>query len=872
MDNTPAKEKAADPNETTGDTESALQFRSYAHLRDTHEQLQAAHAAARSGKQTSDETDTPAIQAFVEKARATGAVLSREDERRAAQTILDYWSAELITSSAVSNKDWSPATLSPCLSEPDPTHAFDPTDISPEATARRQRARTQIRLSAVVRRWRDAGEANDYLLSGTALDEAEDHMDLDPGIKALVLKSRSLERRRTKRRWIGFSAVIAVLSALCIALAILWQLSENLRHVAEEQRAKAEQQTEIALQERSNAERQAELAEKERLYAEKQESIATRQAELAENQRKEAESQKLEAEKQQEVAEAKQLEAVKAFEVAQTRVSELEQAQTQLDMSLRVINRAITQGAIKRAALPPDVLAALDNAVSSRYEFPALGDPFMTGYNPDFLGFTVRRPTLSADLEASAFLGGGSLHYVNYSLIFDKEKRQPIFAASNLDRSQLVVLPRVSGAILKDPRVPPNLQPALPDRGSLPGSGHIPLVGGEIAWGAFFQGAEFEASEKLAGVTRVFPNVIPAQADLNRRAWSEIDRWILTEHNKAANNVLIYSGPIPSASDQVIDGVRVSKQYWKIAVSRAPLTRVSDRVDALSVDAFIIGGHRTAPVGGAVDRGGNPLFDLEAHRVDIHEIERLTGLTFDDKIRDASVPPVISDPGPVKAPGQELAESVDLLNSPTNSTRANTTQQMINALGPKGIGNAGQEKVVTALLDQLDGLAASELTTTGLYNYTLVLSQIPFQTWDLESWSALRIRALKSMRNLETLGRKGEIHIAPKARQNINEVKGNLGAETTGLETVEFRFDGISRSQAVEISFAMQELGWDIPGEERNRTAKGLNEVRYGAEFDEATAQILAEDLKTLWQNGACCKVVQDNEIKQGFLEIWISD
>lgn len=864
MDNTPADDVSVDPNGSTGDAGKDRQFSSYSQLRDTHERLTKAHAAARTEKQASHEADTPAILAFVEKARATGSILSREDERRAAQTILDYWSAELITSSAVGDKDWSPAALSPCLTGTDPSHALDPTDISPAAAARRRRAREQIRLSAVVRRWRDSGESNDYLLSGSALDEAEDHMDLDPGIKALVLKSRSLERRRTKRRWIGFSAAIAVLSALCVALAILWQFSENHRRIAEVQRAEAEKQTERAIQ-------QTKLANRERLNAEKQKNIATRQAEMAENQRKEAESQKLEAEKQQEVAEAKQLEAVEAFEVAQTRVSELEQAQTQLDMSLRVINRAVNEGSIKRATLPPDVLAALDNAVSSRYEFPTLGDPFMTGYNPDFLGFVVRRPKLSPDLEASAFLGGGSLHYVNYSLTFDEQKRQPIFSASNLDRSQLLVLPRVSGAVLKDPRVPPEMQPDLPDRGTLPGSGHMPLVGGEIAWGAYFQGAEYEASDKLAGVTRVFPNIIPAPADLDRRAWSEIDRWILTEHNKSANNVIIYSGPIPGAEDQVVDGVRISKRYWKIAVSRAPLTRASDQVDALHVDAFVVGGQRTVSAGGAVDRGGNPLFNLNAHRVGINEVERLTGLTFDDKIRQADAR-ILSDPGHDKAPGQDLAESVGLLNSPQNSARTSTTQQMVSALGPKGIGHAGQEKIVTALLDQLDALAAPELTTTGLYNYTLILSRVPFQTWNLESWNSLRIRALKAMRKLETQGRRGEIRIAPKARQNINDVKGNLGAETTGLETIEFRFDGISRSQAVEISFALQEMGWDIPGEERTGTVSGLNEVRYGAEIDQATAQILAEDLQTLWQNGACCKVVQNDDIKPGFLEISISD
>ena len=818
------------------------EIRSYSELSKQHQRFSKAHAAARSGApNTGDGKMT--IQSFVDAAKESGSYISKEDERRAAQSILDFWSAELINSSSVDTKDWSPAVLKPYTGDND--HFQDPEaqDISPEIALKRRQARELIRLSAVVRRWRDSGESSDYLLSGTALDQAEEHMDLDPGIKALVLKSRSLERRKTKNRWIGFTVVIVVLSFLSVALSILWQLAETERKRAEEQTALANQKI----------------------------IIAEQQKKMAEEQRKLAESQKIKADDLRELAVEKSIETSEAFELSQTRVRELENAQTQLDIAIRVIANAIKSGAISHDAVPGPILTTLENAVSSSFEFPLNDNPYMTGYNSDFLGVPLRRPTLSDNREATAFLGGGSLHYVNYSLTFDEEARNAIFTASNLDRTQLLVLPRATGKILRDPRIPDYLQPVLPEHGDRTAPENALLVGGEIAWGPFFEGGEFAASEKLASVTKVFPNIIPREAALDRQTWLELDRWILTKHNRSANKVNIFAGSVPGDDDSMVAGIRIPSQYWKIAVSKEPLTRISERLDSLRVDAFLIKTGQRQNTGGTVNPRGESVFDPQKYRVRISDIEKLTGLKFDDRIREADEFELqaAQDPEP---PAQVLAENIDLLNLEQETAGATITQNIVNAFGTKGIAYDDQEKIAAALLQQLTKLEASELTTTGLYNYSLILSRIPYQTWDLDSWKPLKTQALNITRKLENLGRRGEIHIAPKSRENLNELKGNLGAETTGLETIRFQFAGMDRNTAVDISFALQELGWDIPGEERTGDARGLNEVRYGPDTDKEIAEILSEDLKTLWTGPGCCKTVQDKTIDPGSLRIRISE
>ena len=839
-----------------GETGSAG-FSGYAELREAHSQFSKRYAAARSGVgSTGDGGD--GIHAFVDKAKEAGAFIVREDERRAAQTILDYWSAELINASSGSGKDWSPAVLAPPMDDQDRFRDPDARDISPELAERRRRARDQIRLSAVVRRWRDSGESSDYLLSGAALRDAENHMDLDPEIKALVLKSRESERRKSTYRWVGLTTAVAILSVLCVALWFMWRQANDDKIIAETQTGIAKQQEQRALEQQKRAETLKAAAEVQKREAENQK-------ELAEKLRAAAESQKIEADRQRERAEEKTIETSKAFESSQARVRELENAQTQLDAALRVIGEAIRTGVLAESDIPPELLSSLENVARSHYRFPTDALRQMTGYNPDFLGVPVRRPSLPNGLESHTLNDGTPLPYVNYSLVFDTLRRSAVYTASNLDRSQLLVLPRVAGTIVKDPRIPDALQPLSADPRVYPALETSLLAANEIAWGPFFEGREYEAAEKLASVTRVFPNVVPEEAGIDRQTWAALERWILTEHNISATKVSIFTGTVPAADDPVISGVSIPRQYWKVAVSREPVTRISESLNALRVDAFVIKAGR-GPASGAKGAPFNP----QPYRVSIGDIEGLTGLTFDDRIRDAAARGHASaQDGESEA--KMLAAQVNLLNAAQSSTRTDVTQQIVNAVGPKGLSLTDQREVIAALLDQLDRTVVQDLTTTGLYNFLFSLSQVPAFTWEQPGWKPLRDRALQTVRDLEQLARSSKIHIAPKTRENLSEWEVNLGGEVGNQETIYFQFAGMTREKALEVSFGLRDLGWKIPGEERTAAAAGRNEIRYGAEDDKPTAEFLATDLKTMWPNEACCKTVRNAKIQKGVIEVWIS-
>ena len=89
---------------------------------------------------------------------------------------------------------------------------------------------------------------------------------------------------------------------------------------------------------------------------------------------------------------------------------------------------------------------------------------------------------------------------------------------------------------------------------------------------------------------------------------------------------------------------------------------------------------------------------------------------------------------------------------------------------------------------------------------------------------------------------------------------------------VYFQFAGLERKDAEQISKALQDAGWTIPGEERTPKAVKTNEIR----FNPADAKD-AEDLRTLTN-----KILSDlklqitlerkpkSDAKPGFVEIWI--
>src|SRR5664279_4701253 len=188
-------------------------YQSLAALRDGHLAL----------KQSISESAMPgaantaaSIRAYLAKAREAGAFITDARERRAAQGILDYWSAELAGLPDAAAEDFTPLLLLPADTERVATASQGDGAESAAATANKETDRALIRLSAMARQWRDSDKQPGYLLSGETIEEAARFKDQDPNLAEFVEASQQVverAKRIRKRVWLGIVVVSVLLAA-----------------------------------------------------------------------------------------------------------------------------------------------------------------------------------------------------------------------------------------------------------------------------------------------------------------------------------------------------------------------------------------------------------------------------------------------------------------------------------------------------------------------------------------------------------------------------------------------------------------------------------------------------------------------------------
>jgi hypothetical protein len=203
-------------------------YQSLAALRDGHLAL----------KQSISESAMPgaantaaSIRAFLGKARNAGAFITDAKERRAAQGILDYWSAELAGLPDAAAEDFTPLLLLPADTERAAAPQGDRAE-SAATTANKETDRALIRLSAMARQWRDSGKQAGYLLSGETIEEAARFKDQDPNLAEFVEASQQVVERRKKFKRRLWSA-IGVASVLLVAAGTVIWYTEYLSRTLE---------------------------------------------------------------------------------------------------------------------------------------------------------------------------------------------------------------------------------------------------------------------------------------------------------------------------------------------------------------------------------------------------------------------------------------------------------------------------------------------------------------------------------------------------------------------------------------------------------------------------------------------------------------
>jgi uncharacterized protein YjbI with pentapeptide repeats len=146
------------------------------------------------------------VRTFIRRAQASGASIGDEGDRQSAQAIIDYWTAELASSSEARESDYLPTLLAPFAAHPTldiiPPNTPDHKEEKASESEEEKEARKIIRLSATARLWRDADNERGFLLVGRALEWAARHRDKDEDIAQLVDESERAVRHKRKMNWI----------------------------------------------------------------------------------------------------------------------------------------------------------------------------------------------------------------------------------------------------------------------------------------------------------------------------------------------------------------------------------------------------------------------------------------------------------------------------------------------------------------------------------------------------------------------------------------------------------------------------------------------------------------------------------------------
>lgn len=252
------------------------------------------------------------------------------------------------------------------------------------------------------------------------------------------------------------------------------------------------------------------------------------------------------------------------------------------------------------------------------------------GYDPDFLGFRVPLPALSASMQKSTvevpqeFRRNGDKHilnYHNYSVAMNKRRRLAWYAAAAIDGDNRPNLgPRKGDKWFFDFRIDQKFQvgeEAYVDEHI--DRGHVNRRE-DTAWGM-----SLDAARKANNDTFHFTNCTPQLSAFNQGQdrWQGLENFMLNKSKKEKRRMVVISGPVFASNDPLYRNnkmsfsLRIPLEFWKVCV----LVRQDNSVAAT---AFILGQEDIQGLPGFEDE----VFDAQAAQITIAELEEKTGLSF----------------------------------------------------------------------------------------------------------------------------------------------------------------------------------------------------------------------------------------------------
>lgn len=756
------------------------------------------------------------ITDFLARVARTGAVLSTPADRRIAQRVLDYWTADLLDTARGYSGPVATETLLACEAED--------SDARPAGLAEGHGSREYIRLAAQARQWRDT-RSHGYLLSGKALRSAE-RFSRDPEIADLIAASLAEEqreaRRARRRKRIAAGLTLALVAAVAMAGIFFLKVETATHEAAEAAGEKGALARDVVF-----------LGDEERLRAQE------RQVAL--------ENANIERRIAQEHMDALS-ERQSRLDAAQGALADLVTAE-RLPLAglpdgvaedvLRILALRQAEGRLDPSVLAPDVAAALAPVAADMEGSVFALD--LKGYDPLFLGRSLPLPALDRAAQAAAFRGGEAVPYVHFSFLYNQARRAPLVAAVNFDRAARQVLPATGTPIEPDPRLPPELRPD-PSRfeGGLVAADYVDRT--MISWGEPLAADPFRTARMLDQSVQLHLNKAPVHPAA-AAVWTGLTHWIREQHNRSATRVTFFTGPIFQPGESAVPA-----SLWLIAVSlRDPVWVPAGQEQPFVAEAFLI-----------PNRPDTLMEEPWKLAMTIEGIGRATGLRFLDEIVRADRGRTIVN----ATEGDRLADRAGALNNPPSEDQTALMAELALALQGGRLPASEQAKIIRELAGLLAG--PPDLTSAGRVNVLTLLAGVPAESWNRPDWIVLKAEVRRAVVRVR------EPAPEPEAQGLVDRLAGALGLDEPPPQRVFIQFADMTRESVRSLAERIAALGWTVPPEERVADASGLNEVRFNPDSaeDAAAARLLAADLAAAGRPGV--RAVPLSVIRPQVLEVWI--
>lgn len=250
-------------------------------------------------------------------------------------------------------------------------------------------------------------------------------------------------------------------------------------------------------------------------------------------------------------------------------------------------------------------------------------------YNPNFLGdeTLLSLPTFSPAVVGDVLndrlqlRDGTYADYVNFTIVMNRLRRSPLYAALNIDQNQIKNVRRKRGWDI-DTRISAEFQLNNDYYKSNPWDrGHLARRS-SISWGATAREAK-----KASDSTFYFSNATLQHENFNQDEWLALEDWIKFLTLDEDGRITEFTGPIYGEFGRMISPpgrppAETPSAFFKIVCF------ISKETKELDVRSFIMFQDSEA----LANKRGKDFIDFQRYQVTVSEIESLTGLDFDDKI------------------------------------------------------------------------------------------------------------------------------------------------------------------------------------------------------------------------------------------------